>query len=122
MNKTNILSSFFQLLAKEFKDSEGYNKFLILAMAANIPLHQVWIPYGTQAITIVLVGFFVKRYLKAEGARLLDKNMPRYRSSVYGAVGLTLLAQLVWIPYMSQLVTLVLLAILCNLAQKKSEA
>lgn len=114
MNKTNIVSSFFQMLAVEFRNSEGFNKFLILAIAANIPLPWVFIPYGTQAITIILVALFIKQYRKVLGDAA-DKNM-----LVLVVSGLTLVVQLLWIPYLSQLMSLVLLGVLYNLAQKKA--
>lgn len=119
MNKSNIVSSFFQMLNNEFRNSEGYNKFLILAIGANIPLPWIFIPYCTQAVTIVLVWLFLKQYLKVQNASLIDKNIPKIRYSIYGTAGLTILVQLIWVPFISQLITLVLLGLLYNLTQQQ---
>lgn len=60
--KPNQIASnnFFQVLKEEFTKAEGYNKYLLLAIVGNIPL--AWIPYATQAYTIILVGIYLKYY------------------------------------------------------------
>ncbi len=91
------------LFKDEFKNSESLGKWLLITALVNLPLPDIFIPYLTQAITIILMSVFLKKYTSAssQSSRL-----------VIGLCIATMIAQLFWIPYISQLITLILLGIL----------
>ena len=110
--KNSIINQFIKIVKGEFAKSEGENKFLLLAMIANIPSPFVFLGYLTQAITIFLVLFFLKR--------VVDHNTGA--SYLYLIVGVTLLFQIMWFPFVSQLITITLLGLIFAIRRKSLKA
>lgn len=100
--RTNLLGEFIRIVKNEYLNSESNNQYLLLAMIFNIPSPLIFIPYATQAITIFLVLFFLKRLV----------DMKKGTSILYMTIGLTLIFQILWIPYISQLVSITLIGII----------
>lgn len=50
------------LFKDEFKNSESLGKWLLVTALVNLPLPGIFIPYLTQAITIILMSIFLKKY------------------------------------------------------------
>lgn len=100
----------------EFNKSESYNKFLILAIAVNIPLPWIFIPYATQFMTAILFIFFIRQYVKANKISLRGKKgIIRLIIIIPSVIGI--LTQLFWIPYITQLYTVVLIGMQFVLAK-----
>ena len=102
------------LFKDEFKNSESLGKWLAVIAVVNLPLPTIFVPYLTQAVTILLIGIFLKKY--------------RTSTSLHGSSLVTVLCiavmiiQLVWFPYISQLVTLVLLGVLYGMFTKYNKS
>lgn len=100
--KNNILLEFTKIIKEEFADSDRTNKYLLLAIIANLPTPLVFFPYLTQAITIVLIIFFLKK--------IIDNHTTTPIKNVLLAT--VLVMQIIWIPYISQLLSILILGIL----------
>lgn len=97
------------LFKDEFKNSESLGKWLIAVAVVNLPLPDIFVPYFTQAVTIILMSIFLKKYISGslQSSRI-----------VTGLCIAIMIFQLFWVPYISQLVTLVLLGILYGVFTK----
>lgn len=101
------------LVKDEFKSSESVGKWLIVVAVANLPLPDVFLPYFTQAITIILMSIFLKKY----------NSSPKENSRIVIGISITIMiVQLFWFPYISQLVTLVLLGVLYGVFTKYNKS
>ena len=105
----------FNIIKDEVVVTKGAGKFIALAMFFNIPIYG-FIPYLSQAITILLLVFFWKRVIEDnKNKKSVTKNVKSYRimnkNGSYLIIG-TMVFQLIWIPFITQLVTLVLLGII----------
>jgi len=119
MKKNNLISSFFHVLMDEFKKSEGCNKFLILAIAVNLPLPWVFIPYGTQTITVVLLIFFIRQFVKVERLKMDDKKIINTHLLLLLPSIVGIFAQVFWLPYITQLYSVILIGAQYILTLKK---
>jgi len=104
--KNNILSLFFKLLTDEFNKSEGYNKYLILALIVNLPFPWVFIPYGTQAITTILLILYIKQIIKVINTNQINIKLFLILPSVIGII-----TQLFWFPYITQFYSLIIIGL-----------
>lgn len=120
MKKNDILSSFFYVLKDQFQESKGYNKFLILALAANLPLPWVFIPYVTQSITAILLIFFIRKYIevKKSSENNTRTTIVSFLWILPSIVGIC--AQIFWLPYITQLYSVVLIGTQYILTSKRS--
>ena len=105
----------FNIIKDEVVVTNGAGKFIALAMLFNIPIYG-FIPYLSQAITILLLVFFWKRVIEDnKNKKSATKNVKSYpimnKNGSYLIIG-TMVFQLIWIPFITQLVTLVLLGII----------
>lgn len=104
-----------QSISNEIILTKGSGKFLLLAVISNIPIIG-FIPYLTQAFTIIFLAFFLKHVIidenkikEAQKSRNIQYMMkPWGKWLIYGTMAL----QVIWIPYVMQLVTLVALGII----------
>lgn len=96
------------LLKEEYKNTEGLGKILITAMFFNIPFLG-FIIYLTQVITVIILSFFLRRYL----AYLKENQISSVSSKLLIALTVgTMIFQADWIPFATQIITLILLGIL----------
>lgn len=97
------------LFKDEFKKSESLGKWLLVIAFANLPLPHIFVPYLTQAATLILISIFFKKYKASypEGSRL-----------VTGLCIAIMIVQLIWFPYISQLITISLLGVLYGVFTK----
>ncbi len=49
------------LVKDEFKSSESVGKWLLAVAIVNLPLPHIFVPYFTQAITIILTEYIFKK-------------------------------------------------------------
>jgi len=104
-----------EAITNEIVMTKGAGKFILLAALANIP---VWgfIPYLTQAFTILFLAFFLKHMITDENKIKQAQKMRNVQYTmgswgkwlIYG----TMAFQIVWIPFVMQLVTLVALGVI----------
>lgn len=97
------------LFKDEFKKSESLGKWLLITAVVNLPLPDIFIPYFTQALTIILISIFLKKYTSTSS---------QSSKFVAGLCIAIMVCQLFWFPYISQLITLVLLGILYGVFTK----
>lgn len=112
MSKSKALD----LLQREYTQTEGFGKLILIGMFVNIPIDG-FIPYFSQVATVIILAIFLKKYLlliQDKESQKNTSNLPfTYGSKiVIGFTILIMLVQLVWVPFMTELVTLVLLGIL----------
>jgi hypothetical protein len=98
------------LFKDEFKNSEFLGKWLAVIAVVNLPLPTIFVPYLTQAVTILLISIFLKKYRTSTS---LDNS-----SLITVLCIAIMIVQLVWFPFISQLITLVILAILYGVFTK----
>lgn len=91
-------STAFGLLRQEIVNTKEATKFLFMAMLANISFLG-FVPYITQAITIILLVLFLNKIDKAPILLVILATA-------------TIIFQAFWIPFTSQLITLVLLGLI----------
>ncbi len=113
--KKSIFSSVFEIIKNEISINNGANKFLLLAIVANIPSPLIFYPYVTQALTIILMGFYMKHYPKNN----INNAIFGIPKILVGLLLLILLVQLLWFPYISQLVSITLLTIIYKLSPRE---
>jgi hypothetical protein len=123
--KKTVHLSVIQILLGELTKVEGANKFLLFAMIANIPLPQIFIPYATQAVTIIFMSLFIFYFRKSELVKrdsksILTQEFMGFPFPVLVLILLTIFAQLSWVPFMTQLVTITLLCSLFIFSRKSS--
>jgi len=102
-------------IQNEIVMTKGSGKFILLAAIFNIPVIG-FIPYLTQAFTILFLAFFLKHMILDENkikTAITQKNVqytmkPWGKWLIYG----TMAFQVVWIPFVMQFVTLVALGII----------
>ena len=104
-----------EAITNEIVMTKGAGKFILLAALVNIP---VWgfIPYLTQAFTILFLAFFLKHMITDENKIKQAQKMRNVQYTmgswgkwlIYG----TMAFQIVWIPFVMQLVTLVALGVI----------
>jgi len=94
--------------------TKGAGRFILLAAIFNIPVIG-FIPYLTQSFTILFLAFFLKHMIVNENkiAEVKKSNIQYTMKSwgkwlIYG----TMVLQIIWIPYVMQLITLVALGII----------
>lgn len=110
--KNTLIGQFISMVKDELMKSKGDSKLLLLAMIVNIPSPLIFFGHLTQAITAFLVLFFLKSILeKKEGTIIL-----------FIIVGVTLLYQIFWLPFVSQLITITLLGLLFAVGRNKTLA
>src|SRR3989338_6350814 len=99
-----------QTIGNEIIMTKGAGKFILLAAFANIPFIG-FVPYLTQAFTILFLAFFLKHMI-TDDAKIKEmkkqKNVqytmqPWGKWLIYGTMAL----QVIWVPFVMQLVTLV---------------
>jgi hypothetical protein len=102
-------------ISNEIVMTKGSGKFILLAAIFNIPIIG-FIPYLTQAFTIIFLAFFLKHMIineskikEAQKSNNIQYTMkPWGKWLIYG----TMAFQVIWIPYLMQLITLVALGII----------
>ena len=103
------------LISNEIVMTKGSGKFILFAAISNIPIIG-FIPYLTQAFTILFLTFFLKHMIidetKIKEAK--KSNNVQYTMQPWGKLLIygTMAFQIIWIPYVMQLVTLVALGII----------
>ena len=102
---TNSFKNIANVFKEELILTKGPGRLLLLAMFANIPFIG-FVPYLTQALTVIFLSIFLKKYR-------LGGNIPTQVLIIA-----TIAFQLFWFPYISQLVTLVLLGLIYATATK----
>lgn len=109
-------SDVMRLIKDENKLTEGFGKLFLIAMLFNIPVF-AFIPYLSQIATVIILSIFLKKYLLLikhihSVDEISNLNFTHSSKIVIGLIMITMFAQLVWVPYMTQLTTLILLGIL----------
>ena len=102
-------------ISNEIVMTKGSGKFILFAAIFNIPIIG-FVPYLTQAFTILFLSFFLKHMITDEKEiknAITQKNVQYTMKSsgkwlIYG----TMAFQIIWIPFVMQLVTLVALGII----------
>ena len=102
-------------VSNEIVMTKGSGKFILLAAIFNFPIIG-FVPYLTQAFTILFLAFFLKHMVideskikKAKKSNNIQYTMQPYgKWMVYGTMAL----QIIWIPYIMQLITLVALGMI----------
>lgn len=124
--RTNFITEFINLVRDEIKNSSSSNKFLLYGIIANLPTPLVFVPYLTQAITIVLVSIFLKNYPKLDVP--IDNTSSMEKRLIIGIPApificaiITILIQFAWIPFITQLLSLTLLALIFIYSRKIME-
>lgn len=105
-----------RLIKDEYKLTEGFGKLFLAGMLFNIPVFGS-IPYFSQIATVIILSIFLKKYLlliksKPTPEEISNLDFSQSSKIVIGLILITMFAQLVWIPFMTQLATLILLGIL----------
>lgn len=111
----NRSSAAIKVISDEIIATKGAGKFIILAAIFNIPFLG-FIPYLTQAFTILFLAFFLKHLITDEHKiKQEQKNSniqyvmkPWNKWLIYG----TMVFQIFWFPFIMQLITLVALGII----------
>ena len=106
----------FKTISNEIVMTKGAGKFILFAAILNIPSPVTFIPYLTQAFTILFLAFFLKymvtnenKIKEAQKSSNIQYTMkPWGKWLIYGTIAF----QIIWIPYVMQLVTLVALGII----------
>lgn len=110
--KMNKLKSWaVNLLKGEYTLSEILGRLLIVVAIFNLPSPLIFIPYLTQAITILILAVFLKKYK----ASTLNKSQ-----IVVGICVAIMIIQipLIWMFYVTQFITLILVAVLYGIFTK----
>jgi hypothetical protein len=96
------------ILKEEMVMAKGSGRLLLIAMGVNIPFWG-FMPYLTQAITIIVLAFFLKKQQR-QGIKI---PLP-----LLILILATMAFQLLWFPFVSQLVTLFMLGLIYVLVNK----
>ncbi|HLC61565.1 MAG TPA: hypothetical protein VJI52_00940 [Candidatus Nanoarchaeia archaeon] len=104
-------SKLLSILGKEVLITEGAGKFILIAMFVNIPFWG-FIPYVTQALTIICLFLFWKHIVHDKKSTKTEKISYLMKPMGFNLIIVTAIFQLVWIPFFMQLVTLILLGII----------
>jgi ABC-type phosphate transport system permease subunit len=115
--KKSLLSNVTSILKDELTKSDRPNKFLLLAIIANIPSPLIFVPYLTEAITIILVAIYLKNYPKVDiqsihNSSVVNKLILGIPTPIFGLSVLAILIQLDWFPFASQLISIAILSLL----------
>lgn len=108
-------SALSTLINNEIAITKGAGKYLWIAVFFNIP---VWgfIPYVSQAITIIILFVFLKHFITEESLKQekIDNHEVQYtiKSWAKPLIYATMVLQLIWIPYVLQFLTLISLGII----------
>jgi hypothetical protein len=117
MNK-KLTSSFYSVLMDEFRNSESYNKFLILGIVFNIP--PFWLPFVTQLITITFFFLFIKNYMKAKNLSLQNKVFDkRLLFLLPSFLAICLQLPFFWIPFITQFISLLAIGVQFFITQEQ---
>lgn len=112
----------YTLIKNEYVATAGSGKLLLIALFFNIPI-DAFIPYLSQAVTIITLSIFLKKYLvSGENTEEVSKKIGEYsisRLTIALIIG-TMVYQLpiFWIPFVTQLVTLLLLGLIYATSSK----
>lgn len=117
-----IGNSIIQIIKEEITKADGWNKFILWAIVANIPIPLFFIPYATQALTIILLAFYLKHYPRSEQPAnvFIGKTAFGIPTPVFAVIVITMLIQLSWVPFMTQLVTIAALGLLFSLSRSNN--
>jgi hypothetical protein len=111
----NHTKSAIKAISNEIVMTKGSGKYILLAAIFNIPIIG-FIPYLTQAFTILFLMFFLKHMITDERRkkRAEKKNEIQYTMKPWGKwlIYGTMAFQVFWIPFLMQLITLVSLGII----------
>lgn len=119
----SLKQQIFNLFSVEYKHSDGFGKLFLVGMLSNaIPIIE-FVPYLSQLITVFVLSIFLKKYLlRAQDVSNLQEKQSMslpYASKIIIAITVgTMLFQIVWFPPVSQIITLVLLAVLYGTISK----
>ena len=106
----------YNLIKNEYIATAGSGKLLLIALFFNIPI-DAFIPYLSQVVTIITLSIFLKKYLiSTNDEHDVNKKIGEYAISkltIFLIIG-TMIYQLpiFWIPFITQLVTLLLLSLI----------
>ena len=102
-------------ISNEIVMTKGAGKFILLAMISNIPFIG-FIPYLTQSFTIIFLAFFYKHIITDERKikEAKKSNNVQYTMKSWGKwlICGTMALQVIWTPFVMQLITLVALGII----------
>lgn len=109
--KKTIQASFFGILKEELVASNRQNRYLLLALFANIPTPFIFIPYVTQVITMILLGLYLYHYPKIEGKNdpgksILEQKFLGIPSILFVVAGFTIFIQFFWVPFITQFLSI----------------
>ena len=117
MTKINPSSLIFGVLKDEIGITKGAGKFILIAMFFNIPFWG-WIPFLSQAGTMLLLFIFLKHTIKDNENKKIaikSKNIDyTIKKNHYNLIIGTIILQLplFFAPFFSQFITLFLLGII----------
>jgi hypothetical protein len=111
-----------KILKGEYDNTKGTGRLLLIAAFFNIPIDG-FVPYLSQIATIILISIFIKRYLALTDTldhgetrtQIRNKNIT---TAVITLSVVTLCVQLVWTPFVTELITLVLIGLLYAFSSK----
>ena len=120
MAKTS--NKILEIIKDEYVLTDGAGKWLLIAILANIlPILSfgAFIPFVSQITTAVILGFFLKRYIKGnykgKVEAVKEKNISFTMKKIgYILIWITIVIQfpLAWVPYVTQVTSTVLLVII----------
>ena len=114
--QSGLKSQAGKLLQEEYTKTEGFGKILFVAAFFNIPIDG-FIPYLSQIITVGVLVIFLKKYLlliknNTQKEELSNLSTVRGPQIIIALTVLIMLLQVVWIPFTTEIVTLVLIGLL----------
>ena len=113
-----------KILKEEYDNTEGFGKLFLAGIFFNIPFFG-FVPLVSSVVTVVILTLFLKKYLLL--VKNDDPNKASNLSTSYGpkiVIALTIITmvgQLAWIPFVTQLETLVLLGVIYAFFSKYKE-
>ena len=112
----------YNLIKNEYIATAGSGKLLLIALFFNIPI-DAFIPYLSQVVTIITLSIFLKKYLvDSDDTTEINKGVGGYSISklTIGLIIGTMVYQLpiFWIPFITQLITLLLLGLIYATSSK----
>ncbi len=109
----SIIGTLIDTVREELFLSKGPERFLLLTLFANIPTPLIFIPYFTQAATIVLLCFYVAHVTSKTFSTgvTISRASGSLRIVIFALILIAIFLQIFWIPFMTQLYTLALVGI-----------
>lgn len=112
--------SLFQVVRREAVRSDGWDKFLLLALVFNAPsIFGGFIPFFTQAATFITLMLYLGRLPRKQTEKTIQEgHVCGVPTIVFTTVFVAMLLQFSWVPYVTQFVTVALLGLLFYLSRR----